>query len=201
MKRLNELIKKKDLSLCFAYFLQVPVEVLQHLTENKKIYKIILQNYPNLLQFRSVSDRGLNMIPPSEGATVGTRVPIKFSMKLKKEVPESTKVFDLEYDLFNEEDEIKEPTKKTEKYKTESGARTTKVLLAKKKNPLAQHAYLRNMRFRKNSICYKGALLNLHKYKMKASSCPDIFRNSMAVLPEDEEPVSALKITLPLIYP
>lgn len=174
-------------------FLQVPLEVLQHLTENKKIYRIILQNYPNLLQFRSVSDRGLNMLPPSEGTAVGTRVPIKFSMKLKKEVPESTKVFDLENDVFYEEDEIKEQPKKTGKVKIDSGIPPTKALVNKKKNPLAQHAYLRNMRFRKNSICYKGALLNLHKYKLKASSCPDIFRNSMAVLPKDEETVSTLR--------
>lgn len=169
---------------------QVPLEVLQHLTENKKIYRIILENYPNLLQFRSMSDRGLNMLPPSEGATVGTRVPIKFSMKLKKENPEPSKDFDLENDVFFEEDEYKEQEKNVNKNKLEDRNPPGKPLLAKKKNPLQQHAYLRNMRFRKNSMCYKGALLNFHKYKLKASSCPDIYRNSMAVLPKDEGTVS-----------
>lgn len=131
------------------------------------------------------------MLPPAEGATAsGTRVPIKFSMKLKKDVPENSKDLPLDDDVFIEESSETKPTKKG-KNKLDEDGRPTRTLLSKMRNPIQQHAYLRNIRFRKNSICYKGALLNIHKYKMKASSCPDIFRNSMATFPKDEEPVSS----------
>lgn len=133
------------------------------------------------------------MLSPSEGATVGTRVPIKFSMKLKKENPEFSKNFDLENDVFFEEDEYKEEEKNVTKNKLDERNPSGKALLSKKKNPFQQHAYLRNIRFRKNSMVYKGALLNYHKYKLKASSCPDIYRNSMAVFPKDEETVRIYK--------
>lgn len=37
---------------------------------------------------------------------------------------------------------------------------------------------------------YRGAVLNLHKYRLRASSCPDIFRNSMTTLAKENEEVS-----------
>lgn len=166
------------------------MEVLQHLSENKRIYSIILENYPNLLQFRSVSDKGLNMLPPSEGATIATRVPIKYSMKLKKGIPETSENVELENDVFLDNVELKRSEMKTGKNKFDEIVPPTKALLNKRKNIMQQHAYFRNIRFRKNSMCYKGALLNIHKYKSKATSCPDIYRNSMVTIPKDEETVS-----------
>lgn len=121
------------------------------------------------------------MLPPLESGTVGTRVPIKFLMKLKKDEPEISKSMELENDVFVDDVETT-PFKKI--------FPPAKLSQTKKRNPLQQHAYLRNIRFRKSSIGYKGALLNIHKYKLKASSCPDMFRNSMATFPKDEEPVS-----------
>lgn len=55
------------------------------------------------------------------------------------------------------------------------------------KAQIQPHAYLKNLRFRRNSISHRGAMLNLHKYKMKASSCPDLFKNSMATLRSNDE--------------
>lgn len=176
---------------------QVPLEVLQHLTENKRIYSIIVENYPNLLQYRSVSDKGLNMLPSTETTNVGTRVPIKFSMKLKKEMPEPSKMDELENDVFMDDADLK--TLEGDIYKSH-GMHPTKTLSAKKKNAIQHHAYLRNMRFRKSSMCYKGALLNIHKYKLKASSCPDIFRNSMAIFPKYEETVSTVSLMLCICF-
>jgi len=36
---------------------------------------------------------------------------------------------------------------------------------------------------------YRGAALNLHKYRLRASSCPDIYRNSMTTLAKENEQV------------
>lgn len=47
--------------------------------------------------------------------------------------------------------------------------------------------YLRNMRIHRNSIHYRGAMLSTHRYRLRASSCPNIYRNSMTTLALDTE--------------
>uniref|UniRef100_A0A7G3AQK6 Putative monocarboxylate transporter 9-like protein n=1 Tax=Lutzomyia longipalpis TaxID=7200 RepID=A0A7G3AQK6_LUTLO len=44
-----------------------------------------------------------------------------------------------------------------------------------------------NMRVHRNSIHYRGALLNTHRYRLRASSCPNIYRNSMTTLAKEED--------------
>lgn len=68
----------------------------------------------------------------------------------------------------------------------------------KARNQMQPGTYLKNIRFRKNSIGYRGAMLNIHKYKMKASSCPDLYKNSMATL-ENEEVRTLLFLNRPFI--
>ena len=47
---------------------------------------------------------------------------------------------------------------------------------------------LNNLRVRKQSLTYRGAMLSIPRYRLRASSCPDIYRNSMTTiaLGEDE---------------
>ena len=47
---------------------------------------------------------------------------------------------------------------------------------------------LNNLRVRKQSLTYRGAMLSIPRYRLRASSCPDIYRNSMTTiaLSEDE---------------
>lgn len=47
--------------------------------------------------------------------------------------------------------------------------------------------YLRNIRFHRNSIHYRGAVLTTHRYRLRTSSCPNIYRNSMTTLAQDCE--------------
>lgn len=61
----------------------MPIEVLEQLASNKKLYNIILENYPSLLLCRSTSDKDVNKL--DENASQIERVPVTFSMKLKKE--------------------------------------------------------------------------------------------------------------------
>lgn len=49
--------------------------------------------------------------------------------------------------------------------------------------------YFRNMRIHRNSIHYRGAMLNTHRYRLRASSCPNIYRNSMTTLACENEEV------------
>jgi hypothetical protein len=41
----------------------------------------------------------------------------------------------------------------------------------------------------RNSVMYRGAMLNIHKYRLRASSCPDIYRNSMTTIAKENEEV------------
>lgn len=59
---------------------QVPFEVLEQLSSNKRLYNVILENYPSLLTCRSTSEKGLNNVD----SLTTTRVPVTVSMKLKK---------------------------------------------------------------------------------------------------------------------
>ncbi|XP_047504993.1 monocarboxylate transporter 14-like [Pieris napi] len=56
-----------------------------------------------------------------------------------------------------------------------------------KKQLSINHHYLRDLKVPLNSISHRNALLNIKRYKLKASSCPDIFKNSMVTVNEDEE--------------
>lgn len=59
----------------------MPFEVLEHLSSNTRLYNVILENYPSLLTCRSTSEKGLNNIDSLKNTA---RVPVTFSMKLKK---------------------------------------------------------------------------------------------------------------------
>ena len=50
--------------------------------------------------------------------------------------------------------------------------------------------YFKDIRVHRNSVMYRGAVLNLHKYRLRASSCPNIYRNSMTTLAKESEEVS-----------
>ncbi|XP_038212152.1 monocarboxylate transporter 9-like [Zerene cesonia] len=56
-----------------------------------------------------------------------------------------------------------------------------------KKQLSVNHHYLRDLKMPLNSISHRNAILNIKRYKLKASSCPDIFKNSMMTVNEEEE--------------
>lgn len=57
----------------------------------------------------------------------------------------------------------------------------------KRNTHLRYSNYFRNMRIHRNSIHYRGAMLNTHRYRLRASSCPNIYRNSMTTLAFENE--------------
>ena len=59
-----------------------------------------------------------------------------------------------------------------------------------KRNPSLRYSnYLKNMRVHRNSIHYRGAMLSTHRYRLKASSCPNIYRNSMTTIAKEDDDV------------
>ncbi|XP_050345876.1 monocarboxylate transporter 9-like [Nymphalis io] len=64
-----------------------------------------------------------------------------------------------------------------------------------KKQLSINHHYLNDLKMPLNSISHRNAMLNIKRYKLKASSCPDIFKNSMITVNEQEEHWSADCVT------
>lgn len=64
----------------------MPIEVLELLSRNKKLYNVIIQNYPSLLSSRSSS---LDNILSTKNEPQ-QRMPVTFNMKLKKEEKNDT---------------------------------------------------------------------------------------------------------------
>ncbi|KAG5889293.1 hypothetical protein JTB14_031940 [Gonioctena quinquepunctata] len=79
---------------------KIPFEVLRQLSENKNVYKIILENYPHLLRSKSTSDQDINN--HSNENNHSNKAPLKLSMKVKKTE-----------DVIPEEDEVKWTTVST----------------------------------------------------------------------------------------
>lgn len=50
--------------------------------------------------------------------------------------------------------------------------------------------FLKDMRIHRNSMHYRGAMLSTHRYRLRASSCPNIYRNSMTTIAKEDEDVS-----------
>lgn len=51
----------------------------------------------------------------------------------------------------------------------------------------ADSACLRNMRLQRGSLTYRGAMLNIRRYRLRASSCPDMYRNSMLTISGEDK--------------
>ncbi|XP_028173025.1 monocarboxylate transporter 14-like [Ostrinia furnacalis] len=56
-----------------------------------------------------------------------------------------------------------------------------------KKQLSVNHHYLKDLKMPLNSISHRNAMLNIKRYRLKASSCPDIFKNSMITIGDKEE--------------
>ncbi|KAG6458208.1 hypothetical protein O3G_MSEX010741 [Manduca sexta] len=154
---------------------KVPAEVLDQLVLNKRLYNIILQNYPSLLALRSNSEQKLP-VESSEKAK-----PVKMSMKFKLNKKEK-KDFESKLDVVKQK--LLQPIPENKP-----------ALIAPRperqdwfsRHFHTDHHYLRDIRVHRNSIMHRGAMMNIAKYKLRASSCPDIYRNSMWSVEDQEE--------------
>ncbi|KAG7302535.1 hypothetical protein JYU34_012453 [Plutella xylostella] len=158
---------------------KVPIEVLEGLVSNKRLYNIILVNYPSLLNnCRSTSEHTL----PTETSEETHAQPV-VSVKLKAMAREKScekETDDVTDGLLSAETiEMKGPVKKQD-------SKGEKREWLKKQFSVNYH-YLKDLRMPKNSIMHRNAMLNISKYRLRASSCPNIYKNSMITINEKEE--------------
>lgn len=65
-----------------------------------------------------------------------------------------------------------------------SGRRETVGGTGGRQQPTA--AYLKDLKMHRHSLTYRGAMLNINRYRLRASSCPDIYRNSMTTIAKEK---------------
>lgn len=71
-----------------------------------------------------------------------------------------------------------------------NGGVPTVDLHLRKSFPLPRNSHhFQHMRLHRKGMNYRNAMLNTHRYRLKASSCPNIYRNSMTTLAKEEEDV------------
>lgn len=151
---------------------KVPLEVLEQLSENKNIYKVILENYPSLLSCRSTSLKNLSHVVDDDSPVTATRIPVTMSMKIKKSK-----------DNRAAKETTEDVNSKTPMLPHRDSLRWMKDSLPQR------HHHFKHIKLHKNSFMYRGAMLNIPRYRLRASSCPDIYRNSMTTLAQEEEEV------------
>ncbi|CAK9803640.1 Monocarboxylate transporter 14 [Anthophora plagiata] len=197
---------------------KVPVEVLESLSSNPRLYKVILENYPNLLSCRSYSDK---MLQDPTGDS-GNKSVVTMSMRIKQAHDEpkyedshvtnnvhsgsacntiknhlAKKISKKESEeanplLAKELEHMVEGRKSKSVSKQRIGdlncgvVRTDSLPWLRRQFNTNTH-YFKDIRVHRNSVMYRGAALNLHKYRLRASSCPDIYRNSMTTLAKENE--------------
>lgn len=160
--------------------LQVPAEVLDQLISNKRLYNIILQNYPSLLALRCNSEQKLPVEPIAETPKAKA---VKMSMKFKLNKKEK-KDFESKLDVVKEK--LLQPIPEN---KPAMIVRQPERQDWFSRQFHTDHHYLRNVRLQRNSIMHRGAMMNIAKYKLRTSSCPNIYKNSMWSVEDQEEKV------------
>ncbi|XP_050548808.1 uncharacterized protein LOC126910354 isoform X2 [Daktulosphaira vitifoliae] len=185
----------KDLRLCNSLvnlptFIRnhenVPLEVLEALTQKKHLYSVLIQNYPSLLlPSRSFSDSGrLN--------DLGNLSPTQ-SLHLQKLLDLHTKLEEQsnKNPFVNNVDEKIESVPINNEYDVLKN-NDDYIWWIKKDNQQVkrlQTAYLQDIKIHRHSLTYRGAMLNINRYRLRASSCPNIYRNSMTTIAKEKQEV------------
>lgn len=151
---------------------KVPLEVLELLSTRKNVYNVLLQNYPSLLiSSRSFSDSGA--------------LHDQLSIPSARFVPTPSPLVDLNKEKNGDDEKNYRQNSDAaylwwlKKINNESPLRRSNSLQHQKRVPTA---YLKDIRVHRHSLTYRGAMLNINRYRLRASSCPDIYRNSMTTI-------------------
>ncbi|XP_018570450.1 monocarboxylate transporter 12 [Anoplophora glabripennis] len=139
---------------------KIPLEVLELLATHKNVYNMLLVNYPSLLApSRSFSDPSKLHESHMSSKHAHTQLQLSSPNNVTPQNPQEGYLW-----LNNNQLE------------TSRGHHHKKV----------PPAYLRDLRIHRLSVTYRGAMLNINRYRLRASSCPDIYRNSMTTIAKEK---------------
>lgn len=152
---------------------KVPHEVLESLSTHRHI--LMMNNYATMPipSFQSKRERSMD----EEVATVATTVSTHTA---NGDVKKGMVPTDNERVLMSiiERNQRRKPPK-NHRHRSMSSAVTKPTT-----------AFLNDMRMHRHSLTYRGAMLNINRYRLRASSCPDIYRNSMTTIAKEKRQFS-----------
>ncbi|XP_076759668.1 monocarboxylate transporter 9 isoform X2 [Xylocopa sonorina] len=157
---------------------KVPLEVLELLSTKKDVYNVLVQNYPSLLiSSRSFSDSGALH---DQLSTPSARfAPTPSSLTELKSEENKDKVSSNDVQTVQQQTDAAWRLWWLKKINLDSSLRRSSTLEHTRRLPTA---YLKDIRVHRHSLTYRGAMLNINRYRLRASSCPDIYRNSMTTI-------------------
>ncbi|GBP93669.1 Monocarboxylate transporter 12 [Eumeta japonica] len=153
----------------------VPLEVFEMMSSRGRAYAILAQNYPGvMLPSRSFSDSGRlhEQSPPRAITSPGMTTPGVLSPTTPGAVSTAEHADKAALSLW---------------------LRRTNAGVAggtggNKRPP----AFLKDLRVHRHSLTYRGAMLNINRYRLRASSCPNIYRNSMTTIAKEKVTICIL---------
>uniref|UniRef100_A0A8D8ISM4 Monocarboxylate transporter 12 n=2 Tax=Culex pipiens TaxID=7175 RepID=A0A8D8ISM4_CULPI len=147
---------------------KVPFEVLELLYKHRNVHEHVLQNYPNLLHSRSFSEPlapKSNELSPEKTINPDQREPLDGQHhKRQLNLPPGDDLEQADHPFL----------RRAHSHRPTTGLRTPTT------------AYLKDLRMHRHSLTYRGAMLNIQRYRLRASSCPDIYRNSMTTIAKEK---------------
>ncbi|XP_045448834.1 monocarboxylate transporter 14-like [Melitaea cinxia] len=165
-------------------------------TQHKKSKSVSLDNIPTYLNTKKMSLMAMESFESYESNEIvghNRHQIVKFTQDVMQRA-RSEKI-DYQNDNLVENSQLRHPkVGQIRKYVSEN--KENRPLLKQdsreskrewlKKQLSINHHYLKDLKVPLNSISHRNAMLNIKGYKLKASSCPDIFKNSMITVNEHE---------------
>lgn len=163
---------------------KIPHEVLMTITNNPRLYSIVLDNYPALFDGYIVTDDDEEERKRAAGGDddrPGASSPRSYKDPNASPLEEAAAMLTVRdghhyhhHHQHHSQQQHKEHSPQQQHHQNQ------------------QHwnaAYLKGLKVKKRSLTYRGAMLNLPRYRLRASSCPDIYRNSITTIAREKEGV------------
>ena len=145
---------------------KLPEDVLAMILQNKQTYDFILEKYPEALKdIHSAESLHLN-------GTGGQKLLDKDKNQKMETESKSVKIKRRVSSLIKGQKSI---LKKNESKEPEAAGEADVC-----RRPPEKAVHLQNLKVRRQSMTYRGACLSTPRYHMRASSCPDIYKNTAA---------------------
>ncbi|XP_041978580.1 uncharacterized protein LOC121732695 [Aricia agestis] len=154
----------------------VSLEVFELMSNKGRAYAMLAQNYPGvMLPSRSFSDSGRlhEMSPPKALMSPNAMSPGTMSPTTSSQAPNAPE---------SSAPESSAPAPPLHEKAALSLWLRRQQAGSTKKPP----AFFKDLRIHRHSLTYRGAMLNINRYRLRASSCPNIFRNSMTTIAKEK---------------
>ena len=166
----------------------LPDEVINAFSRNEAAHSLILRHFPN-----SIIAKNLRGGCSGDENEIGDKPEDNPEQKSEKSMIKlKRKVSSLFKTKPNLRPILKKPPQRNSSIENDEDATKVDMEVTETKGVtenLIPKQNLHHLRVRKQSLTYRGAMLSIPRYRLRASSCPDIYRNSMTTiaLNEDED--------------